>query len=59
MLSYKQNANMSDSVERRIDNIIAKGETPYQKYIFFKSKVHGVCISLDGDIQSCESDEHI
>lgn len=59
MLSYKQNANMSDSVERRIDNIMVKGKTPFQEYLFFKSKVHGVCISLDGDIQSCESDEHI
>ncbi|MBA1438638.1 MAG: spermidine synthase [Epsilonproteobacteria bacterium] len=59
MLSYKQNANIADSVERRIKKIITKGKTPFQEYLFFESQVHGVCISLDGDIQSCESDEHI
>ena len=59
MINYKQNANISDSVERTIENIIAKGKTPFQEYLFFESKMHGVCISLDGDIQSCESDEHM
>jgi len=59
MINYRQNANISDSVERRIENIIAKGKTPFQEYLFFESKMHGVCISLDGDIQSCESDEHM
>ena len=57
MINYRQNANISDSVERRIENIIVKGKTPFQEYLFFESKMHGVCISLDGDIQSCESDE--
>lgn len=59
MINYRQNANVSDSVERRIENIIAKGKTPFQEYLFFESKTHGVCISLDGDVQSCESDEHM
>jgi len=59
MINYRQNANISDSVERKIENIIAKGKTPFQEYLFFESKMHGVCISLDGDIQSCESDEHM
>jgi len=59
MINYRQNANISDSVERRIEKIIAKGKTPFQEYLFFESKMHGVCISLDGDIQSCESDEHM
>jgi len=59
MLNYRQNANVSDSVERRIEKIIVQGKTPYQEYLFFESKMHGVCISLDGDIQSCESDEHM
>jgi spermidine synthase len=59
MIHYRQDANISDSVERRIENIIAKGKTPFQEYLFFESKMHGVCISLDGDIQSCESDEHM
>ena len=56
---YRQNANISDSVEREIDEIIAKGKTKFQEYLFFKSKMHGTCISLDGDIQSCQSDEAI
>ena len=59
MINYRQNANISDSVERQVENIIAKGKTPFQEYLFFESKMHGVCISLDGDIQSCESDEHM
>lgn len=59
MKLYKQEANVSDSIERRVENVIAKGETAFAKYLFFKSKMHGVCISLDGDIQSCESDERI
>ena len=59
MIHYKQKANISDSVEREIGEIIVKGKTPFQEYLFFQSKMHGVCISLDGDIQSCESDEGI
>lgn len=57
MILYRQEANISDSVERSVEKIIIKGKTPFQEYLFFESKMHGVCISLDGDIQSCESDE--
>jgi len=57
MILYKQKANESDTIERKIENIIAKGKTKFADYLFFNSKVHGVCIALDGDIQSCESDE--
>jgi len=59
MLNYRQKANVSDSVEREIKRVIAQGRTKFQEYLFFESKMHGVCISLDGDIQSCQSDEHI
>ena len=59
MINYRQNANVSDSVERRIEKILVQGKTPFQEYLFFESKMHGVCISLDGDIQSCESDEQM
>ena len=59
MINYRQAANVSDSVEREVQNILAKGTTPFQEYLFFESKMHGTCISLDGDIQSCESDEGI
>lgn len=57
MINYTEKENVSDSVARTVENIIAKGKTPFQEYLFFESKMHGVCISLDGDIQSCESDE--
>jgi len=59
MINYRQAANVSDSVEREVESIIAKGKTPFAEYLFFNSKMHGVCISLDRDIQSCESDEHM
>jgi len=59
MILYKQEANISDSVERKVEKIIVKGNTAFQEYLFFESKMHGLCISLDGDIQSCESDEKI
>jgi spermidine synthase len=59
MLKYWQAANVSDAVERKIAEVIAQGRTPFQEYLFFRSEVHGMCIALDGDIQSCESDEAI
>ena len=37
--------------------VIAQGKTDFQEYLFFHSKEHGVCIMLDGDLQSCASDE--
>jgi len=57
MTSYIQDANISDAVERKVEKVLVQGKTAFQEYIFFESKVHGTCISLDGDIQSCESDE--
>ncbi len=57
MLKYTQFANVSDSVSREIDKVLAQGKTDFQEFLFFSSKMHGVCIALDGDIQSCESDE--
>jgi spermidine synthase len=59
MIKYRQHANISDSVERDVERIIVQGKTKFQEYLFFESKMHGVCISLDGDIQSCESNEKI
>jgi spermidine synthase len=59
MLKYTQAANPHDDVTRGIDGVIARGKTPYQEYLFFRSKMHGVSIALDGDIQSCASDEGI
>lgn len=57
MIFYRQAANAGDSVERAITRVVARGRTDYQEYLFFESAVHGLCIALDGDIQSCESDE--
>jgi len=59
MMNYRQKANISDSVEREIEKVIVSGRTAFQEYLFFESRMHGTCISLDGDIQSCESDEHM
>ena len=59
MIKYVQQANTSDEVSRKVERIIAGGRTDYQEYLIFQSAVHGVCISIDGDIQSCESDEGI
>lgn len=59
MITYKEVENISDSVERGVSHIIASGKTTFAEYLFFESKMHGVCVSIDGDIQSCESDEHM
>lgn len=57
MLKYSQQANRGDHITRKIDKVLAHGETHFQEYLFFESPIHGTCIALDGDIQSCSSDE--
>ncbi len=57
MKTYSQAANPSVRVVRDVAEILAQGQTAYQEYLFFRSKAHGVCVMLDGDIQSCEVDE--
>ncbi|HET8702071.1 MAG TPA: methyltransferase domain-containing protein [Nitrococcus sp.] len=59
MLSYSQNSDDGERVTRPIAEVLAQGRTEYQKYLFFRSPAHGVCVVLDGDVQSCESDEGI
>jgi len=59
MLYYSQRANDADSVVREIVEVVAQGTTKYQSYLFFKSAASGVCIALDGDVQSTEIDEPI
>lgn len=59
MLSYSQNSDDGDQVMRPVAEVLAHGRTEYQEYLFFRSAAHGVCVVLDGDIQSCESDEGI
>ncbi len=57
MLELKQILNASDRVHHEIEEVLAVGRTAWQHYLFFKSRAHGVCIALDGDLQSCEADE--
>lgn len=59
MLEYTQHANAGDQVRREIEEVLAQGRTRFQEYLFFRSRMHGVCVVLDGDIQSCASDEAI
>ncbi|WP_457630362.1 spermine/spermidine synthase domain-containing protein [Oceanithermus sp.] len=59
MLELKQELNPSDRVYHEIEEVLAVGRTAWQHYLFFKSAVHGVCIALDGDLQSCSGDEGI
>ena len=57
MLKFSQRANRGDHITREISRVLAHGETHFHEYFFFESPIHGVCLSLDGDIQSCTSDE--
>ena len=57
MLEYTQHANVGDQVRREIEEVLAQGRTRFQEYLFFRSRMHGTCVVLDGDIQSCASDE--
>lgn len=59
MLQYRQQANCGDWVLRDIEAVLASGRTAFQSYLFFRSPSQGVCVALDGDIQSCEADEAI
>ncbi|MCS4503300.1 methyltransferase domain-containing protein [Arhodomonas aquaeolei] len=59
MLSFGQYSEDGDWVEHTAESVIAAGRTTFQSYLFFRSPVHGVCVALDGDIQSCEADEAI
>jgi spermidine synthase len=43
-------------VNRNIETILADGRTPYQHYTIWKSPSQGVCITIDGDLQSTELD---
>ncbi|MBI4614443.1 MAG: spermidine synthase [Planctomycetes bacterium] len=58
-LVYSQDANPSDAVSRRLEEVLAAGRTRFQEYLFFRSRTNGVTIVLDGDVQSCEADEAI
>lgn len=39
-------------VTRKIGRILASGRTPYQGYTIWRSPAQGVCITIDGDLQS-------
>ena len=39
-------------VSRKMGLILAAGRTPYQHYMIWRSPSQGVCITIDGDLQS-------
>ncbi len=43
----------------RLDEVLYTGRTPYQSVEVVRTRDFGVCLVLDGKIQSCEIDEHI
>ncbi|WP_457597660.1 spermine/spermidine synthase domain-containing protein [Hydrogenimonas sp.] len=57
MVEFRQQSDAADAVVYRVDRIVAEGKTPYQNYLFFENEAHGLCIAIDGDIQSCQKDE--
>ena len=59
MLTYSQVTNGTDRISRAALEVLAHGRTAYQEYLFFRSAAHGVCVALDGDVQSCEADEAV
>lgn len=59
MLTYTQCSRDGDRLEHAVEQVLARGRTAYQEYLFFRSPAHGICVALDGDIQSCASDEAI
>lgn len=59
MLTYSQTTNGTDTISRQIVEVLAQGRTAYQEYLFFRSAAHGVCVALDGDVQSCGADEAV
>ncbi len=59
MLELTQTLNASDRVHHTIEEVLAVGRTEWQHYLFFRSRAHGICIALDGDLQSCSADEGV
>lgn len=57
MLRFLQTSEDGERIEHRLERVLAQGRTDYQSYLFFRSPVHGLCVALDGDLQSCEADE--
>ncbi|PWG63218.1 methyltransferase domain-containing protein [Spiribacter halobius] len=57
MLRLLQTSEDGERLEHPVAEVLASGRSPYQEYLFFRSPVHGVCVALDGDLQSCEADE--
>ena len=57
MREFRQVLEREDSINYSIKEVLAEGKTTYQEYLFFDSALHGRCLVLDGDLQSCERDE--
>ena len=57
MRTYNQSIHNADTISYEVNNVIAEGKSIFQEYLFFNSPLHGVCVSLDGDLQSAQKDE--
>ncbi len=54
--TFQEQLTSNDTLSRSIDQILAQGRTAFQSYHFWRSETLGVCIALDGDLQSVEVD---
>jgi len=59
MLRLPQTSVDGEGLQHPVAEVIASGRSAFQEYLIFRSPVHGVCVALDGDLQSCEADEGI
>lgn len=57
MLRLVQTSADGEGLQHPVDAVIASGRSAYQEYLFFRSPIHGICVALDGDLQSCAADE--
>jgi spermidine synthase len=55
---FREKLTEADWAERAIEGTLARGQTRFQSYHFWRSPTFGVCITLDGDLQSTEADVH-
>lgn len=53
---FREHLTQHTTLERPIGETLARGKTAFQSYHFWKDPDFGVCIALDGDIQSVEAD---
>lgn len=55
-LVFRERLTSADWAERTVEKTLARGRTRFQSYHFWRSPTFGVCITLDGDLQSTQAD---